>query len=77
MIVTVVSGWSADWDPAYFDLAREFAARAPLAAMLGIGVTKLYELIKAGEVQTVKLGKVTLIPLSSLEAVVARHRMDR
>ena len=32
MIVTVVSGWSADWDPAYFDLAREFAARAPLAA---------------------------------------------
>lgn len=23
-------GWSADWDPAYFDLAREFAARAPL-----------------------------------------------
>lgn len=30
--MTAVPVWSADWDPAYFDLAREFAARAPLTA---------------------------------------------
>jgi hypothetical protein len=30
MIVIVMSGCSADWDPAYFGLAREFAARVPL-----------------------------------------------
>jgi LuxR family transcriptional regulator, quorum-sensing system regulator CciR len=28
--IVAVSAWSADWDPGYFELAREFAARAPL-----------------------------------------------
>lgn len=32
----------------------------------GIGRSKLYELIAAGEVQTLKIGTITLIPLQSL-----------
>lgn len=41
--------------------------------MLGVGLTKMYELIGASEVQIVKLGRVTLVPLSSLEDLIARH----
>lgn len=29
-MVTAVSGWSADWNSAYFDLARDLDARVPL-----------------------------------------------
>jgi excisionase family DNA binding protein len=41
--------------------------------MLGIGLTKFYELVKTGEIRTIKLGKVTLVPVSALEALVNRH----
>lgn len=44
------------------------------ARMIGVGRTKLYELIAAGEVETVKLGKSTRITTASLDALVARHR---
>lgn len=44
------------------------------ARMIGIGRTKLYELIAAGEIETVKLGKSTRITIASLDALVARHR---
>ncbi|MGE4307251.1 MAG: helix-turn-helix domain-containing protein [Novosphingobium sp.] len=42
--------------------------------MTGIGRSKLYELIAAGEIEIVKIGSVTLIPVASLQALIARHR---
>jgi excisionase family DNA binding protein len=42
--------------------------------MLGIGRTKLYALIGAGEIETIKLGKATLIPVASLTDFVDRQR---
>lgn len=54
--------------------ARPLCVRVPAAArMLGIGLTKTYELIGAGEIEIVKLGRVTLIPVASLEGLIARH----
>jgi len=44
------------------------------ARMIGIGRTKLYELIAAGEVETVKLGKSTRITTASLHDLVRRQR---
>ena len=44
------------------------------ARMIGVGRTKLYELIAAGEVETVKLGKATRITAASLHDLVMRRR---
>jgi excisionase family DNA binding protein len=44
------------------------------ARMIGVGRTKLYELIAAGEVETVKLGKSTRITTASLHELVRRQR---
>ena len=42
------------------------------AKNLGIGRTKIYELIAEGELKLVKLGKKSLITVASMEALVAR-----
>ncbi len=42
--------------------------------MIGIGRTKLYELIAAGEVETVKFGKSTRITTASLHDLINRRR---
>lgn len=42
--------------------------------MIGVGRTKLYELIAAGEVETVKLGKATRITTASLHDLIRRQR---
>jgi len=42
--------------------------------MIGVGRTKLYELIAAGEVETVKLGKSTRITTASLHDLIRRQR---
>lgn len=42
--------------------------------MLGIGRTKLYALMGAGEIEAIKIGKATLILVESVEAFVARQR---
>ena len=44
------------------------------ARMIGVGSTKLYELIAAGEIETVKLGKATRITTASLHDLVRRQR---
>ena len=44
------------------------------ARMIGIGRTKLYELISSGELETVKIGKATRITTASLRRLVERHR---
>jgi len=44
------------------------------ARMIGVGRTKLYELISSGELETVKIGKATRITTASLHKLVERHR---
>ena len=41
-------------------------------ALLGVGTTKLYELINAEEIQTVKLGRRTLVRVDSIRSLVDR-----
>lgn len=40
--------------------------------LLGIGKTKMYQLIAAGEIEAIKVGRSTLILRKSLEAYVER-----
>ena len=48
--------------------------RVPVAArVLGIGKTKLYELITAREIDVIKVGRATLIVVRSLERFVERQ----
>ena len=49
--------------------------RIPVAArMLGIGRSKFYELIASGDIEIVKLGGATLVPVESLRAFVIKLR---
>jgi excisionase family DNA binding protein len=48
-----------------------------VATALGCGKTYIYELIGRGELPVVKLGRLTRIPASSVEALVARRLGDR
>lgn len=41
--------------------------------MTGISRSVLYELIKANELEAVKLGRATLIPVTSLRALVEKN----
>jgi excisionase family DNA binding protein len=43
------------------------------ARMIGIGRTKLYELISAGELETVKIGNATRVTTASLYGYVERQ----
>ncbi|HMS20366.1 MAG TPA: hypothetical protein PKC48_05750 [Sphingorhabdus sp.] len=43
--------------------------------MIGVGRTKLYELIAANEVETVKLGKSTRVTTASLRELIKRQRV--
>ena len=42
--------------------------------LTGIGRSKLYELIAAGEIETVKVGTITLIPVAALERFLQQRR---
>ena len=42
--------------------------------MTGIGRSKLYELIAAGEIEIIKVGAITLIPTAALEHFIERRR---
>jgi len=44
------------------------------ARMIGVGRTKIYELIAAGEIDTVKFGKSTRITTASLYDLIKRQR---
>ncbi len=45
------------------------------ARMIGVGRTKLYELISSGELETVKIGKATRVTTASLRELVKRGRV--
>ena len=47
-------------------------APAQAARMLSLGRTRLYELISAGELRPLKLGRRTLIPVQQLHDLIAR-----
>jgi excisionase family DNA binding protein len=48
------------------------AVRIPqAAAMLGIGRSTLYICIASGEIETVKIGRATLVPVDSLKRFVS------
>ncbi|WBX86483.1 helix-turn-helix domain-containing protein [Sphingosinicella microcystinivorans] len=54
---------------------RPLTVRVRVAAsMLGIGRSKLYELIAAGEIETIKIGNATLIPVECLESLINSRR---
>ncbi|KPF80253.1 excisionase [Novosphingobium sp. AAP93] len=40
--------------------------------LTGIGRSKLYELMASGDIETIKVGRCTLIPMTSLRALVRR-----
>ena len=49
--------------------------RIPAAIrMTGIGRSKLYELIQSGDIEIVKIGSSTLIPIESLRQLINRNR---
>jgi excisionase family DNA binding protein len=53
---------------------QPFCVRIIVAAqMLGVGRTKIYTLIKRGELRTIKLDGSVLITMTSLEAFVERY----
>ncbi|SFP33367.1 helix-turn-helix domain-containing protein [Sphingomonas rubra] len=57
-------------EPAHSPL-EPLAVRIPTAMQLiGVRRSTVYALIKAGELQTVKLGRATLITMSSLRRLV-------
>jgi len=43
--------------------------------LTGIGRSKLYELIKAGEIETIKVGHMTLIPMASLTGLLEASKV--
>lgn len=43
------------------------------ARMIGVGRTKLYQLISRGELETVKIGKSTRVVTASLHALIRKQ----
>jgi excisionase family DNA binding protein len=41
--------------------------------LTGIGRSKLYELIAAGDIEVIKVGTITLVPVASLTRFLQRH----
>ena len=39
----------------------------------GIGRSKLYELIQSGDLHTIKVGAITLIPMASIDTFLCRR----
>jgi excisionase family DNA binding protein len=57
---------------------RPIAVRIREACRLtGIGRSKLYELIAAGEIEIVNVGTITLIPVDSLRSFVELRKNGR
>lgn len=57
--------------------ADAIAVRIKQAAkLIGVGRTTFYKLINAGEIETIKIGRTTLILTKSLHDFLSRHRMS-
>jgi Helix-turn-helix domain len=65
-------------DSAALRQIEPLTVRIPDAIRLtGIRRSKLYELIASGDIETVKIGQCTLIPMASLRALIERGRQRR
>ena len=54
---------------------QKLTVRIPQAVeMLGIGRSKIYELIHEGEIEAIKVGSSTLLPIEGLQRFVERRR---
>lgn len=54
---------------------ERLSVRVPVAMELtGLTRSKLYELIKSGELPIIKIGATTLIPMESLRHLLASHQ---
>lgn len=52
--------------------------RVPEAArMLGLSRSRIYELITSGDIETIKLGRATLVPVDGLHALIERLRREQ
>jgi excisionase family DNA binding protein len=47
---------------------------ADACRVTGLGRSKFYELIKAGEIEVIKVGTISLVPMSGIEALLERSR---
>ena len=47
------------------------------ARVLSVGRTTMYELVGAGEIEVVHIGRAARVPVASIEAFVERHRRQR
>jgi excisionase family DNA binding protein len=47
---------------------------ADACRITGIGRSKFYELIKAGQIEVIKIGAMTLVPMSGIQTLLARGR---
>jgi excisionase family DNA binding protein len=57
------------------ELMQPLAVRIREACrMTGISRSKLYELIGSGEIERIKVGSITLIPIGSLRLFIDRRR---
>lgn len=50
---------------------------ADACRVTGIGRSKFYELIKAGEIGVIKVGAITLVPMSGIQALLERGRLGK
>ena len=50
---------------------------ADACRLTGIGRSKLYELIKAGDIEIIKVGSRTLVPIDALEAFIEAQHQQR
>jgi excisionase family DNA binding protein len=67
------------FEPSTLDPPATSALLVPVTAaarLLGIGRTKAYELIDAGELELVHIGRSALVPTESVHAFVRRLRAD-
>lgn len=60
------------------ELIEPISVRIPEACRLtGIGRSKLYELIASGELEVIKIGAMTLVPMAGLRNLIARAQNNR
>jgi len=50
---------------------------AEAVRLTGLCRSKIYELIASGDIETVKVGRCTLIPMASLRALVGQAATDK
>lgn len=57
---------------------RPITVRIPDAAkMLGLSRSRIYELITSGDIEVIKLGRATLVPVAGLEALIERLKREQ